>query len=106
MEHQDTKLTSMRPRLKELNDNPYLTTTDKTKYNWEFFLEQIEKRRLMNLFFYPPNILLPQKSQYFSCYPRTRFGIGKGMMVVVQTIATGCGNSVKLVVLQVRKHPA
>ena len=24
MEHQDTKLTSMRPRLKELNDNPYL----------------------------------------------------------------------------------
>ena len=23
MEHQDTKLTSMRPRLKELNDNPY-----------------------------------------------------------------------------------
>ena len=22
MEHQDTKLTSMRPRLKELNDNP------------------------------------------------------------------------------------
>ncbi|MBS7322247.1 MAG: hypothetical protein KIG78_01905 [Bacteroidaceae bacterium] len=51
----------------------------------------------MNLFFYPPNILLPQKSQYFSCYPRTRFCIGKGMMVVVQTIATGCGNSVKLV---------
>ena len=26
MEHQDTKLTSMRPRLKELNDNPYLGT--------------------------------------------------------------------------------
>ena len=25
MEHQDTKLTSMRPRLKELNDNPYHT---------------------------------------------------------------------------------
>ena len=24
MEHQDTKLTSMRPRLKELNDNPYI----------------------------------------------------------------------------------
>ena len=24
MEHQDTKMTSMRPRLKELNDNPYL----------------------------------------------------------------------------------
>ena len=24
MEHQDTKLTSMPPRLKELNDNPYL----------------------------------------------------------------------------------
>ena len=24
MEHQDTMLTSMRPRLKELNDNPYL----------------------------------------------------------------------------------
>ena len=24
MEHQDTNLTSMRPRLKELNDNPYL----------------------------------------------------------------------------------
>ena len=23
MEHQDTKLTSMPPRLKELNDNPY-----------------------------------------------------------------------------------
>ena len=23
-EHQDTKLTSMRPRLKELNDNPYI----------------------------------------------------------------------------------
>ena len=23
-EHQDTKLTSMRPRLKELNDNPYV----------------------------------------------------------------------------------
>ena len=23
MEHQETKLTSMRPRLKELNDNPY-----------------------------------------------------------------------------------
>ena len=59
-----------------------------------------------NLLFYPPNILLPQKSQYFSCYPRTGFCIDKGMMVVVQTIATGCGNSVKLVVLQVRKHPA
>ena len=24
MEHQDTMLTSMRPRLKELNDNPYI----------------------------------------------------------------------------------
>ena len=24
MEHQDTKMTSMRPRLKELNDNPYI----------------------------------------------------------------------------------
>ena len=24
MEHQDTKLTSMRPRLKELNDTPYI----------------------------------------------------------------------------------
>lgn len=24
MEHQDTKLTSRRPRLKELNDNPYI----------------------------------------------------------------------------------
>ena len=29
MEHQDTKLTSMRPRLKELNDNPYLTMGSK-----------------------------------------------------------------------------
>ena len=28
MEHQDTKLTSMRPRLKELNDNPYDTAED------------------------------------------------------------------------------
>ena len=26
MEHQDTKLTSMRPRLKGLNDNPYVAT--------------------------------------------------------------------------------
>ena len=25
MEHQDTRLTSMRPRLKELNDNPYFS---------------------------------------------------------------------------------
>ena len=25
MEHQDTNLTSMRPRLKELNDNPYIS---------------------------------------------------------------------------------
>ena len=27
MEHQDTRLTSMRPRLKELNDNPYINHT-------------------------------------------------------------------------------
>ena len=27
MGHQDTKLTSMRPRLKELNDNPYIMVT-------------------------------------------------------------------------------
>ena len=27
MEHQDTKLTSMPPRLKELNDNPYIEQT-------------------------------------------------------------------------------
>ena len=26
MEHQDTRLTSIRPRLKELNDNPYHST--------------------------------------------------------------------------------
>ena len=29
MEHQDTKLTSMRPRLKELNDNPYISNYGK-----------------------------------------------------------------------------
>ena len=28
MENQDTKLTSMRPRLKELNDNPMVLMTD------------------------------------------------------------------------------
>ena len=34
MEHQDTKLTSMRPRLKELNDNPYINETfSKNKRN-------------------------------------------------------------------------
>ena len=32
MGHQDTKLTSMRPQLKELNDIPYLTTKSNTKY--------------------------------------------------------------------------
>ncbi len=31
MEHQDTKLTSMRPRLKELNDNPYLISMERTQ---------------------------------------------------------------------------
>ena len=32
MEHQDTKLTSMRPRLKELNDNPYIDFAEYEKY--------------------------------------------------------------------------
>ena len=33
-EHQDTKLTSMRPRLKKLNDNPYINETfSKNKRN-------------------------------------------------------------------------
>ena len=35
MEHQDTKLTSMRPRLKELNDNPYIEDeTGEFKLDW------------------------------------------------------------------------
>ena len=33
MEHQDTKLTSMRPRLKELNDNPYFNSNDIERVN-------------------------------------------------------------------------
>ena len=37
MEHQDTKLTSMRPRLKELNDNPYIARTEKDN-SWRLII--------------------------------------------------------------------
>ena len=38
MEHQDTKLTSMRPRQKELNDNPYLIEIVKYKQIQLYFI--------------------------------------------------------------------
>ena len=38
MEHQDTKLTSMRPRLKELNDNPYFKGKEGTGVIFEDLL--------------------------------------------------------------------
>ena len=42
MEHQDTKLTSMRPRLKELNDNPYVVL-GKSRHKFQIYISLILK---------------------------------------------------------------
>jgi hypothetical protein len=39
--------------------------------------------------------------QNFPCNPGTGFGIGKGVVMVLQTIATLCCNGVKLMVSKV-----
>ena len=46
MEHQDTKLTSMRPRLKELNDNPYLTYLGEVIYHLSKIRSRLKEKHM------------------------------------------------------------
>ena len=58
MEHQDTKLTSMRPRLKELNDNPYVNASQENIAN---MFKEAEEKAPTIIFIDEMNELVPNR---------------------------------------------